>query len=103
MRARSHVHLTDDSYAGDASRPATGRRRKTMSKKLAKILAGLAMLAALALGGATLASAGQGGSQPAKPAAAVQTAEHEEGSEKADSNEASDDDGPGDDDAEEND
>jgi hypothetical protein len=43
-----------------------------MRNRLTKILTGLAALAALALGGAALATAGHGGSQPSKPAAAVQ-------------------------------
>ena len=44
-----------------------------MRAKLIKIVAGLAALTALALGGATLAS-GQGSSTPATPAPVVQTA-----------------------------
>lgn len=43
-----------------------------MRKKLTKIFAGFAALTALALGGAALASAGQGGSKPTKRPAAVQ-------------------------------
>ena len=42
-----------------------------MRNRFTKIAAGLAALAALALGGATLASAGQGSSQPATPTPAA--------------------------------
>ena len=50
-----------------------------MRNRVTKVIAGFAALAALALGGATLASAGQGSSQPAKPVIAVQ----QQGSAKA--------------------
>jgi hypothetical protein len=53
-----------------ANQPLT-REVQTMRKKLTKMLAGFAALAAFALGGATLASADQIGSSPSKPAAAV--------------------------------
>lgn len=53
-----------------------------MRNRITKVFAGLAALGALALGGAALASAGQGGSQPAKPAAPATAVQ--QGSAKAD-------------------
>jgi uncharacterized membrane protein YkoI len=58
-----------------------------MRNKLTKILAGLAALTALALGGAALAS-GQGGSQPSVPATAV-----DQGSAKPDTDSIQDENG----------
>ncbi len=55
-----------------------------MRKRFTKIAAALAALAALALGGAALSSAGQGGTAPVKPAQAEQQGTENAGAGKVD-------------------
>src|SRR5207302_5903352 len=66
----SHICFTSASYRGlRMSDVNTTRRRNDMRERLTKIAAAVTALAALAVGGATLASAGSKANPPAPPAA----------------------------------